>query len=172
MAKIKYEITNERNSKKFIAIEESRDWLEKQIEKGTFGKPARWIPLEKADDFEKSREDDRREVRGEKNFPAVEGEYLYDKDGNIAQTLVEPVEAYVDEDALLGYEIHVPADYVIVETDVTQELADKEANEAAKKLKKSNALKDLEKVKIDNLDLDGVKDVLKKLVHILEIDEK
>ena len=100
MAKIKYEIENQENGQKFSAVEGSSDWIEARKVDNTFGKPARWVKLDEASDFEKSREDDRKTVE-------------------------------VDEHS--WEEIHVPADYTIVQTDVTAEEDQKELNAQKRK---------------------------------------
>jgi len=176
MAMIEYKITRHRpgrnGAKATMSKEDGDKWLAKQIAKNAYGNPARWINLEKADDFERGREDDRREIRGDKFRPEVIGEFLYNKAGEAVEVLVEAIAAYTEKDAFLGYDIHVPADYTIATEDVTSKEAAKEAKRNKKSKDKKDAALALDKLDVDKLDLAGVKDALKKVIHILEIETK
>lgn len=103
-----------------LPIERASEWLEQEITNGSFGKPERWTP-----------------------------EALCTPD-ELAKSLgTREVDGPIGSDAKV-IEHHLPAEFQVVEEDMTAELAEKEAKEKAKKdlhdeLKqlKKNDLKDV-----------------------------
>lgn len=75
-----------------------------RVELGLYGKPTRWLWLDQASDFEKSREDDRREVLVQDEIP----EYIDE------ENVVHPVTP-----AVYRTEIHVPDDFTVTPEDIT-----------------------------------------------------
>jgi len=72
MTKLRYQIENQRAGRKFEASQEDNIWLDKQIAKNSWGKSDRWINLDKADEWEKSREDDRRSSVDDDGLESIE----------------------------------------------------------------------------------------------------
>ena len=87
-----------------------------------FGKLARWISLDQASDFEKSREDDRREILVQSEIPP------YYDDENVFHEATP---------AVYRIEIHVPNDFTVTITDIT---AQYEAEFEDRKTKKKEDL--------------------------------
>jgi hypothetical protein len=112
-----------------IIVHELKDdfyefFIQDRTEKGKFGLVARWLPLDQATSFELSREDDRREVEIQAEIP----EYLDE------ENVLHPATP-----AVYRTEIHVPDDFTVTITDITEQ-HEKELEK--RKLKRKKELAD------------------------------
>jgi hypothetical protein len=127
---ILYKITNLEFNRSY-EVEGEDNFLERKNQ-GDYGKEARWIRLDQATEWEKTREDDRREVLDQEAIP----EYLEeekDENGNpTGNTILVP-----SQPAKYHTEIHVPDDFIFTITDVTAEYEAK--IELQKEIKKREA---------------------------------
>ncbi len=107
--KIIYKVLNH-EFERLAVLDLSIEEVNQRIDSGIYGKKERWIRLDQATDFEKSREDDRRVIV---DVPEWIEEELDSEGKKTGATIIH--------EAVTHIEIHVPDDFTVTPEDITEQ---------------------------------------------------